>query len=73
MGEIPSRADLAGIWTSLSAIAAPPAFGVARQRDNDRLSILYCYEHGFGGFILPNQDLPDAWRSDAMADSATET
>ena len=73
MGEIPSRADLAGIWTSLSAIAAAPAFGVARQRDNDRLSILYCYEHGFGGFILPTQDLPDAWRSDAMADSATET
>ena len=61
------------MWTSLSAIAAAPAFGVVRNRDHDRLSILYCCEHGFGEFVLPNQDLPDAWRSDAMADSATET
>jgi GAF domain-containing protein len=72
MAEIPSRAELAEVWTSASTIAAAPAFGVARRRDHDRLSVLYCYEHGFGEFVLPGRELPDGWLSDAGGDADVE-
>jgi transcriptional regulator with GAF, ATPase, and Fis domain len=69
MAEIPARAELAEVWTSLSSVAPSPAFGVARPRGQDRLSVLYCYQHGFGEFVLPTQDVPDAWSPEATPDT----
>jgi transcriptional regulator with GAF, ATPase, and Fis domain len=59
MAEIPPRPELADVWKSLAALAPCPAFGVTRPHDRNRLSVLYCYEHGFGEFVLPPGDVPE--------------
>src|SRR5262245_13601237 len=72
MAEIPSRAELAEVWNALSALAPCPAFGVTRPRDRNRLTVLYCYQHGFGEFVLPLHDVPEPLQPALMPEGDIE-
>jgi hypothetical protein len=58
MAEIPSRAELAALTESVTAIAPSTALGFARTRDDGLISVVYSAVHGFGEFVLPASDVP---------------
>jgi transcriptional regulator with GAF, ATPase, and Fis domain len=59
MFEVPSRATLKTLTTAVEAVGPTTAVGFVRQGQNDRVSVLYSYAHGIGGFLLPATGLPD--------------
>jgi transcriptional regulator with GAF, ATPase, and Fis domain len=69
MFDIPSRADLKALTEAANAIVAATTVGFARRTGRDRVSILYSYPYGIGGFEIPDQRVDaamhptgDEWR-----------
>src|SRR6185295_18596609 len=59
MLDIPPREGFAALIEAANAVVPAVALGFARSLDNDRVSLLYSYQHGIGEFVLAGSDMPE--------------
>src|SRR5262245_45800863 len=70
MLELPARDALRGLTRAIDAVIPTAIVGLVRPLDRESVQLLYWYEFGFGSYVIPTAEIPEALRP-ATSESGT--
>jgi len=62
MLELPARDALTGLTGAIDAVIPTAIIGLVRPLDRQRVQLLYWYAFGFGSYVIPTEEIPEALR-----------
>ena len=62
MLELPAREALTGLTRAIDVVIPTAIVGLVRPLDHQRVQLLYWYAFGFGSYVIPTEEIPEALR-----------